>query len=437
MSVQDPSGRYTVSIQSIPILVLTLALIINFFWRAQLFTGNNLPPVVLLAVAFIGLWILRGLGVTGDLLVRIPRVFWPLGLYVAAVLVSILVRGDFESRTIQLALRVTVLLLLTLLVSNLAGSLESLESTMYLLIIGFTLAALYGFADYVINGRYFLNIFVGIARKNASGYYFMAIIPFILFCMRSPAISRTAKRLLILALILCFGAMLLTLARSAVVGLAAGLAAVFVLYSRRVNWGVVVGLVLLVTLSLALAPDSVTRRLGTTLNFEQQAATSNSSRIILLRAGLRMAQDHPLVGVGVGRFDDNLLLYTTPRERQLLGFDVYEASHNQFVAALNDGGVVAFMAILWLLAEVLLGLHRRLRRPDVPKRYLLLAFAAFWWAQTAHFFVEWQLARELFWFLVGLTSAVLYLTDVRKTDGAQSSSFIMQRRSLTMPGPSA
>ncbi len=426
MSTPVTSGRYTVSVQSIPILVLTLALIVNFFWRAQLFTGNNLPPVVLLAVAFIGLWVLRGLGVTGNLLVRVPRVFWPIGLYVAAVLVSIVVRGDFESRTIQLALRVIVLLLLALLVSNLAGSLASLESTMYLLIFGFTLAAVYGFADYVINGRYFLNIFVGIARKNASGYYFMAIIPFILFCMGSPTITRTAKRLLMLALVLCFGAMLLTLARSAVVGLAAGFAAVFVLYSRRVNWRVVLGLVLLVSLSLALAPDSVTRRLGTTLNFEEQAATSNSSRIILLRIGLRMAQDHPLTGVGVGRFDDTMNEYATPRERQLLGFDVYEASHNQYVAALNDGGIVALAAILWLLAEILLGLHRRLRRPDVPKRYLLLAFAAFWWAQAAHFFVEWQLARELFWFLVGLTGAVLYLTAEEAPEVQANNAFMVQ-----------
>ncbi len=433
MSTPVTSGRYTVSVQSIPILVLTLALIVNFFWRAQLFTGNNLPPVVLLAVAFIGLWMLRGLGVTGDLLVRVPRVFWPLGLYVAAVLVSIVVRGDFESRTIQLALRVIVLLLLALLVSNLAGSLASLESTMYLLIFGFTLAALYGFADYVINGRYFLNIFVGIARKNASGYYFMAIIPFILFCMGSPTITRTAKRLLMLALVLCFGAMLLTLARSAVVGLAAGFAAVFVLYSRRVNWRLVVGLVLLVTLSLALSPDSVSRRLGTTLNFEQRAGTSNSSRIILLHVGLRMAKDHPLVGVGMGRFDDNMAQYTTPRERQLLGFDVYEASHNQYVAALNDGGVVALVAILWLLAEILLGLHRRLRRPDVPRRYLLLAFAAFWWSQAAHFFVEWQLARELFWFLVGLTGAVLYLTVEREPAAGESRAFVM--RSASPPSP--
>lgn len=433
MNAQEPSARNTISVQSIPILLLTLALIINFFWRAQLFTGNNLPPVVLLAVAFIGLWVLRGLGVTGDLLVRIPRVFWPLGLYVVAVLVSIVVRGDFESRTIQLALRVIVLLLLALLVSNMAGTLASLESTIYLLIFGFTLAGVYGFADYVINGRYFLNIFVGIARKNASGYYFMAIIPFILLCLGSPTITRTAKRLLVVSLILCFGAMLLTLARSAVVGLAAGLAAVFVLYSRRVNWSVVVGLVLLVTLSLALAPDSVTRRLGTTLDFQQRAATSNSSRIILLRVGLRMAQDHPLVGVGVGRFDDTMNEYATPRERQLLGFDVYEASHNQYVAALNDGGIVALAAILWLLAEILLGLHRRLRRPNVPKRYLLLAFAAFWWAQAAHFFVEWQLARELFWFLVGLTGAVLYLTEERQPENKENHTFVMQP--LRPPSP--
>ena len=407
---ERPTGL-TLDPRSIPILLLTLALVVNFFWRAQLFTGNNLPPVVLLAVLLTGLWALRGLGVTGVLAVRVPRVFWPLSLYVFSALLSMAVRRDFEGRTIQFALRLLVLLLLALLVSNLVRSLGSLEGTVYVLIGGFALAALYGFADYLLNNRYFLNIFVGINRKNASGYYFMAILPFVLFCFQSPYITRLAKRLLLLAGVLCFGAMLLTLARSAVVGLAAGLGAVFVLYSRRVNWRVVVALLVLVAAASFLAPESVTRRLGTTFEFEQRAATSNSSRLILLQAGLRMAREHPFVGVGIGRFDENLDKYTSERERALLGFETYEASHNQYIAALNDGGVLALGAILWLLAEILWGLHRRLRRASgAPRRYLLLALAAFWWSQAAHFVVEWQLARELFWFLVGLTGAAFLLT---------------------------
>jgi O-antigen ligase len=343
--------------------------------------------------------------------VRIPRIFWPISLYVFAVLLSIVVREDFAGRTIQLALRLLVLLLLSLLVANLVPTLGSLEGTMYVLIAGFTLGALYGIADYVINHRYFLNVFVGISRKNASGYYFMAVLPFVLFCLRSPYITRTAKRLLMLAGLICFGAMLLTLARSAVVGLVAGLVAVFVLYSRRINWRIVIAVLVLVAGAYFLAPGSVTKRLGTTFNFQQRAATSNSSRLILLHAGLRMAREHPWVGIGIGRFDENLDSYVDPRERALLGFETYEASHNQYVAALNDGGILALLAILWLLAEILLGLHRRLRRPDLPRRYLFLAFAAFWWSQAAHFFVEWQLARELFWFLVGLTGAALLLTS--------------------------
>ncbi len=416
--VPQPGGRLTVDVRSVPILLLTLALIINFFWRAQLFTGNNLPPVVLLAVLFTGLWTLRGLGVTGVLAFRIPRIFWPLGLYVFAVLLSMVVRGDFEGRTIQHALRLLVLLLLALLIANLVPSLGALEGTVYLLLGGFTLAALYGMADYVLNNRYFLNIFVGISRKNASGYYFMALLPFALFCLRSPYITRAAKRLLVFAGVVCFAAMLLTLARSAVVGLAAGLVAVFILYSRRVNWRIVVALVVLLAGAYFLAPESVTKRLGTTTNFQQRAGTSNSSRLILLRAGLRMARAHPVVGVGIGRFDENLDQYISARERGLLGFETYEASHNQYVAALNDGGVLALAGVLWLLAEILWGLHKRLRRRDLPRRYLFMALAAFWWSQAAHFFVEWQLARELFWFLVGLTAAALLLSS-GKTEEAE------------------
>lgn len=411
MSAHALAGRLTLDVRSLPIVVLTLALIVNFFWRAQLFTGNNLPPVVLLSVLFVGLWVLHGLGVTGTLVLRVPRVFWPISLYVLAVLLSMVVRSDFDGRTIQFALRLLVLLLLSLLVSNVASTLGALEGTILLLIGGFTLAAVYGFVDYFVHHRYFLNIFVGIDRKNASGYYFMAILPFALFCMRSPYITKAAKRGLVAGLVLCFGAMLFTLARSAVVGLAAGLAAVFVLYIRRVNKGVVLLLVVLIAGAVLFAPASVKYRLGTTFNFQQKAATSNSSRLILLRAGLRMARDHPLAGVGIGRFDDNLDQYVTRREKALLGFETYEASHNQYVAALNDGGVLALAAIIWLLFEILWGLHRRLKRPDLPRRYLFMAFAAFWWAQAAHFFVEWQLARELFWFLLGLTGAALHLTS--------------------------
>lgn len=401
-----------VNAASVPLAVLTIALCLNFFWRAQIATGNNLPPVVLLAVLFIGLWGLRGLGITGVLQARVPRAIWPLGLYVFAVLLSMVARGDGESRTIQFALRLLVLLLLTVLVANLAHSLGAVEGAVCLLIGGFTLAALYGLADYLINRPYFLNIFVGISRKNASGYYFMAILPFVLFCLGSPHVSRRGRWALAAAGVLCAAAMLLTLARSAVVGLLAGLVVVGVLYVKRFDWRVVGALAAVSALLLLVAPDSVTRRLRSTFDFQRQEATSNSSRIILLGAGLRMAQDHPWFGVGIGRFDENLEQYTTPVERAYLGFETYEASHNQYVAALNDGGVLALGAILWLLLEILWGLHRRLRRePAVPRRYLLLAFAAFWWAQAAHFFVEWQLARELFWFMVGLTAAALYLTS--------------------------
>ena len=179
---------------------------------------------------------------------------------------------------------------------------------------------------------------------------------------------------------------------------------------RRVNWAVLLALLVLVAGAYLFSPETVTTCLGTTFNFEESFATSNSSRLILLRAGWRMAQEHQWTGVGVGRFDENLHLYLDREERALLGLDTYEASHNQYLAALNDGGVLALLALLWLLGEILVALHRRLKRRELPRRYLFMALAAFWWSQGAHFFVEWQMARELFWFMVGLTGAALYLT---------------------------
>jgi O-antigen ligase len=415
MSARARERGLTLDSRSVPLVALTLGLVINFFWRAQLFTGNNLPPVVLLSVAFAGLWLLHGLGVSGVLRLRVPRVFWPVALYVFAVLLSIVARSDYEARSIEHALRLLVLLLLVLLVSNVTSSLGTLEGAVYLLMAGFTLAALYGLADYLVSGRYYLNVFRGIERKNASGYYFMAIIPFMLFCLRSPHVSRTARRWMIAGALLCFVALILTLARSAALSLAAGLAAVFLLYERRFNWRLLLLLPVLLAATWTFAPDSVRYRFSQTLNFEQRAGSSTNTRVILLRAGLEMVRDYPVFGVGIGRFDENVERYLEPQERSLLKYEAYEASHNQYVTVLNEGGVLALVGVVWLFWEVLRSLHKRLRRPNVPRRYLLLGLAAFWWGSAANFLVEFQMARELFWFMLGITGAALQLTG---EDGA-------------------
>lgn len=407
-----PSGRSLLDRRSVPLMVLTLALLVNFFWRAQLFTGNNLPLVVLLGLAFAWVWLLRGLGITGSLPLRFPAVLWPLALYVFSVVLSVFVHLDFDGRTIQLVLRTIVLMILTVLVANVAWSLATIERAMYLMVAGFALAALYGLADFVLYHRYFLNIFVGIDRKNASGYYFMSIIPFTVFMLPSPRLSRRARQLLLAAFVLCLAAMILTLARSAAVGLAAGLAAAFVLYVRRVRLWWVVLLVLLVAASVYFAPASAKYRFSRTFDFQQRAGWSNSSRLILLKAGLRMAKDNPWFGVGIGRFDESLDAYITPDEKKLLLLEDYQSSHNQYIQAQNEGGVLGVVALVSLVGGVLWGLHRRLKQPRLPQRYLFIAFAAYWWSQAANFFVEFQLARELFWFMLGLTAALLQLTPL-------------------------
>ncbi len=418
---QERELRISIDKRHVPLYILALALTGNFFWRGQFSaTGNNIPLILISSLLFILLWGMRGLGVTGALPLRIPRVLWPAALYVLAVLASVILRADFQERTLELALKTIALFLIALVVPNVARSLDSLERSLYILIVGFTLAAVYGFADYILNHRYYLDIWVGRDEKNSSGLYLMVVSIFaFFFVVRSDRLSKAARRWLSLALVICLGAMFLTLSRSAVVSLCGSLFMIFLLYHRKINLRIVL-VVLAIAVGVAvLMPSTVRDRLGTTLNFQTQKGTSNSSRLILLRTGLRMAVTHPLLGIGIGHFDEDLGSYITPRERYLLGYATYSSSHNQYVDAVLDGGVVALLALLWLLGQVLWMLHRQIRRePHVPRRYLLMAFAALWWSFAINFLIEHQLHQELVWFMLGMTAALFELVPAESPDSA-------------------
>lgn len=415
------SGRhFYLDMRSFPIYLLALALVFNSFFRPQIATGNNLPFVVLFSVFFILIWLLYGLGLTGVLGLRVPRLFWPLGLYVFAAIASMVARLDFAGSSIQLALRTLVLLFMMLLVSNLVPTVPILERTLYILIGGFTIVALYAMADYFLYHRYTLSLFAGlegIQDKNASGYYLMMMLFFAMFFLLSRSIPLFGKALMIGAAAVCLVAILLTLSRSALVGIVAGLGMVFVLYYHRVSKRTV-ALVLALLIVVAVATPSTFRdRLSTTFDFTAKHGSSNSSRIVLLTAGWRMYEANPVWGIGMGRFDENLPKYTTPYEQTLFGLAItsYPSAINQYLSALDDGGPLALVGILWMLYELLWGLHKRLRNPNAPYRYLLLGFAALWWSQVAYFFVEWQIKREIFWFMLGLTAAVFQLIPVQES----------------------
>lgn len=95
-----------------------------------------------------------------------------------------------------------------------------------------------------------------------------------------------------------------------------------------------------------------------------QAMTSVQIRLDLARVGLRMLEEQPLFGVGVGRFYESSEPYlsASPTGR----FYVRENAHNNFIQILAETGIVGFAVFGWLLYFIIGALRHARDEPPAP-----------------------------------------------------------------------
>jgi O-antigen ligase len=82
------------------------------------------------------------------------------------------------------------------------------------------------------------------------------------------------------------------------------------------------------------------------------ASTAWSIRVMLARAGLQMASDHPVFGVGPGRFYAESADYAG-EELWRQGRFTHENAHNNFIQVLAELGIPALILLILILAIVL------------------------------------------------------------------------------------
>jgi O-antigen ligase len=123
---------------------------------------------------------------------------------------------------------------------------------------------------------------------------------------------------------------------------AAALAAAFVVFSRRRAAGLALGAA--VALALVAIP-SVRARFLTSLSGE-----GSGERVELWRTGLAAVEEHPLVGVGAGRFRPSLYgVESTPQ----FVLDNWGKAHNQLLSIAAEVGIpgallfIGMLALLW------------------------------------------------------------------------------------------
>ena len=286
-----------------------------------------------------------------------PPFFWPLVAYAALTLISAGFSIDPEASFVDS--KQLVLLMLVPLTYDLARGARAHFVVSIILTIG-AASAFYGIVQYAV-----MN-FDSLGRRPTGALSHWMTYSGTLMLVSCAATARllygTSGRLwaaFVMPALLV--SLTLTLTRGAWVGLAVGVAVLFL----SKNFRLLALLPLLLVIGILLAPEDVRVRVMSIFN---PSDLTSRDRVAMLQAGAAMVKDYPLTGVGPNQI-----------ERAYPRYRVAEAVkptnphlHNVPMQIAAERGLPALAVWLWFVASAAIGLWRLLRK----SRHKSLAAAA-------------------------------------------------------------
>ena len=298
---------------------------------------------ILLAIAFC-CWI--ALVILDRETIEVPRFVWPLAVYAAVSLVSTAFSPD--PRTSLMADKQMVLFLLVPLVYRFATGPRA--STMVTVIVSFAaVSAAVGIVQYGIL-RYD-NL--GQRPLGTLGHYMtysgllMLVIGAALARVLFGERDRMWSAVVIPALAV---AVAVTFTRNTVVGVCAAAALLLTLKDFRL----LAVLPILAALFFAIAPAPLTARYISIFSLKDP---TNRDRVAMLREGLHMIRDHPLVGIGPNMVRPLYASYRDPDAVELMN----QHLHNVPVQIAAERGLPALAVWLWFIVGLVIALAKQLR----------------------------------------------------------------------------
>ena len=174
--------------------------------------------------------------------------------------------------------------------------------------------------------------------------------------------------------------------------------------SRHLLFGSVV-LSLLVAFFFILSPGLQTRLISISSSTNQ----SNTERLSIWQATVKMIADHPLLGVGPDNFGERYQTrYILPSARERHQRD----AHNTYLSTAAELGLLGLIAFLNLTGQLLIAFFRRARQSVVPAWPLagFLVVLGFCIYGTMNSLINTFWAVRLFWLMVGISFAADNLT---------------------------
>jgi O-antigen ligase len=378
-----------------------LALMVAAFpWDDMLgFPTETVSVIKILGALLMIGYFLRALNRNED--VRLPSTLPALVAFVMLVLLSLLLSGDVESG-LSKTLRYLLFGAFTFLFVQLVRSRAELLTILRVLIVSSTIAALYGTVNFVTGNVDRVSGPIG--EANDFAYVLASVLPFGVYLTvrdrRLRVLWALCSAVIVLAL---FG----TLSRGALVGVAA--VVLWAVATRRTRLGGVVAGTIVVAGTLLLAFTLWRPLIDERLAAKSVVAQANvDSREAYWSAAARMAADHPILGVGPGRYGIEAASYVLNDPINI----EKPVVHNSYLEVLAEGGVptlVAFIALIFGSWRLLARARVRFRERDDRDGQRLVAAtqASLVVAIVSANFLSVQITIPL-WLLAGIAAVLAY-----------------------------
>lgn len=160
-----------------------------------------------------------------------------------------------------------------------------------------------------------------------------------------------------------------------------------------------------------LSPVSPLRRL---LHPDFAGVNAEDYRLELWGAGLRMIEDHPFAGIGLGNFKAEVPAYLLPGQR------IDFIAHNTYIEVAAETGLPGLLLFLWILAATFRSLARTRRRARENDSALVYAATSGLTAGLAGYSVAMIFLStefmKFFWFGIFLAAALEPLAGAKQSE---------------------
>ena len=314
-----------------------LVLVAALPWEDALaYPSEKVTLVKLLGLLLFAAWLLRALARNEPL--RLPGVLLPVGLLGAVVALSLIVSPDPGAGMLDF-LRYALYIMFFFLVVQLTETRAQVELILRVFVLSAACASACALYQFIVLGQ--SRAGGPISDPNDFAYVMACVLPFAAHLLTT---ARSRRWLWAVCFVILCAAVLATLSRGALVGLAA--LAVWGTATRRIPIaGVLLGIVALMSV-IAVAFALWAPQLHDRLAGKGKVADANvASRQALWSGALRMAGDRPLLGVGPGRFGAEAPMYVRNSPLDIKN-PVVHNSYLHVLAELGVLGLAAFLAFL-------------------------------------------------------------------------------------------